>query len=106
MSSKILQTIYGKIGVLCRTLGVVRMGHRYAGAVWKCLSIYDTFGEDSYQGYLFKLIVRMSQDDSLTETEHAVLEMLKGLKKTADIATKKDVRSVILDCSAKLYDEQ
>lgn len=82
------------------------MGHRYAGAVWKCLSIYDTFGEDSYKGYLFKLIVRMSQDDSLTETERAVLEMLKGLKKVDDIATKKDVRSVILDCSAKLYDER
>lgn len=81
------------------------MGHRYAGAVWKCLSIYDTFGEDSYKGYLFKLIVRMSQEPNLTEAERSVLEMLKGLKQTQDIATKKDVRSVILDCSAKLYDE-
>ena len=73
------------------------MGHRYAGAVWKCLSIYDTFGEDSYKGYLFKLIVRMSQEPNLTEAERSVLEMLKGLKQTQDIATKKDVRSVILD---------
>ena len=81
------------------------MSHRYAGAVWKCLSIYDTFGEDSYKGYLFKLIVRMSQEQDLTEAERSVLEMLKGLKQTQDIATKKDVRSVILDCSAKLYDE-
>ena len=81
------------------------MSHRYAGAVWKCLSIYDTFGEDSYKGYLFKLIVRMSQEPNLTEAERSVLEMLKGLKQTQDIATKKDVRSVILDCSAKLYDE-
>ena len=81
------------------------MGHRYAGAVGKCLSIYDTFGEDSYKGYLFKLIVRMSQEPNLTEAERSVLEMLKGLKQTQDIATKKDVRSVILDCSAKLYDE-
>lgn len=81
------------------------MSHRYAGAVWKCLSIYDTFGEDSYKGYLFKLIVRMSQEPNLTEAEKSVLEMLKGLKQTQDIATKKDVRSVILDCSAKLYDE-
>lgn len=76
---------------------------RYAGAVWKCLSIYDTFGEDSYKGYLFKLIVRMSNEDNLTDTEKHVLEMLKGLKKTEDLATKKDIRSVILDCSAKLY---
>ena len=45
------------------------MGHKYAGAVWKCLSIYDTFGEESYKGYLFKLIVRMSQDDTLTDVE-------------------------------------
>lgn len=81
------------------------MGHKYAGAVWKCLSIYDTFGEESYKGYLFKLIVRMSQDDTLTDVEKGVLEMLKGLKRTGDIATKKDIRSVILDCSAKLYDE-
>jgi hypothetical protein len=81
------------------------MGHKYAGAVWKCLSIYDTFGEESYKGYLFKLIVRMSQDDTLTDVEKGVLEMLKGLKRTSDIATKKDIRSVILDCSAKLYDE-
>ena len=81
------------------------MAHRYAGAVWKCLSIYDTFGEDSYKGYLFKLIVRMSQETDLTDAEKSVLEMLKGLKQTEDIATKKDVRSVILDCSAKLYDE-
>ena len=82
------------------------MTHRYAGAVWKCLSIYDTFGEDSYKGYLFKLIVRMSQENDLTEAEKSVLEMLKGLKQTQDIATKKDVRSVILDCSAKLYGEK
>ena len=81
------------------------MGHKYAGAVWKCLSIYDTFGEESYKGYLFKLIVRMSQDDTLTDVEKGVLEMLKGLKQTSDIATKKDIRSVILDCSAKLYDD-
>ena len=81
------------------------MGHKYAGAVWNCLSIYDTFGEESYKGYLFKLIVRMSQDDTLTDVEKGVLEMLKGLKQTSDIATKKDIRSVILDCSAKLYDE-
>ena len=25
------------------------MSSKYAGAVWKCLSIYDTFGEDSYK---------------------------------------------------------
>ena len=47
----------------------------------------------------------MSQDDTLTDVEKGVLEMLKGLKQTSDIATKKDIRSVILDCSAKLYDE-
>ena len=82
------------------------MAHRYAGAVWKCLSIYDTFGEDSYKGYLFKLIVRMSQETDLTDAEQSVLEMLKGLKQTEDIATKKDVRSVILDCSAMLYNEE
>ena len=79
--------------------------HRYAGRVWKCLSIYDNFGEDSYRGYLFKLIVRMSQEDDLSEREESVLEMLKGLKKNEDQATKKDIRSVILDCSARLYDE-
>ena len=47
----------------------------------------------------------MSQETDLTDAEKSVLEMLKGLKQTEDIATKKDVRSVILDCSAKLYDE-
>lgn len=80
--------------------------HRYAGSVWKCLSIYDNFGEDSYRGYLFKLIVRMSQEEDLSECERSVLEMLKGLKKNEDLATKKDIRSVILDCSAKLYNEE
>lgn len=79
--------------------------HRYAGRVWKCLSIYDNFGEDSYRGYLFKLIVRMSQEEDLSECEESVLEMLKGLKKNEDLATKKDIRSIILDCSARLYDE-
>lgn len=78
---------------------------RYAGAVWKCLSIYDTFGEDSYRRYLFKLIVRMSHEEDLSNTEKSVLDMLKGLKKAEDIATKKDIRSVILDCSAQLYAE-
>ena len=48
--------------------------NRYGGAVWKCLSIYDTFGEDSYKGYLFKLIVRMSNEEDLTETEQDVLK--------------------------------
>ena len=81
-------------------------GRRYAGRVWKCLSIYDNFGEDSYRGYLFKLIVRMSQEEDLSECEKSVLEMLKGLKKNEDLATKKDIRSVILDCSARLYDEE
>ena len=81
------------------------MSNRYAGAVWNCLSIYDTFGEDSYKGYLFKLIARMSQENDLSDVEQSVLTMLKGLKQTEDIATKKDIRSVILDCSAKLYEE-
>lgn len=79
------------------------MSSKYAGAVWKCLSIYDTFGEDSYKGYLFKLIARMSQENNLDDVEKSVLTMLKGLKQTEDIATHKDIRSVILDCSAKLY---
>lgn len=79
---------------------------RYAGAVWRCLSIYDTFGVDSYQGYLFKLIVRMSKENDLTQTEQRVLDMLKGLKCVGDIATQKDIRSVILDCSAMLYNEE
>ena len=82
------------------------MAHRYAGAVWKCLSIYDTFGEESYKGYLFKLIVRMSQEDDLSDAEQSVLTMLKGLKQAEDIATHKDIRSVILDCSAKLYNDK
>ena len=80
--------------------------HRYAGAVWRCLSIYDTFGVDSYKGYLFKLIVRMSQEEDLSEAEQKVLGTLKGLKLVEDIATKKDVRSVILDCSALLYNDE
>lgn len=80
--------------------------HRYAGAVWRCLSIYDTFGVDSYKGYLFKLIVRMSQEEDLSEAEQKVLGTLKGLKRVEDIATKKDVRSVILDCSALLYNDE
>ena len=59
----------------------------------------------SYKGYLFKLIARMSQENDLSDVEQSVLTMLKGLKQTEDIATKKDIRSVILDCSAKLYEE-
>ena len=81
------------------------MQHRYAGAVWKCIYIYDTFGVESYHGYLFNLICKMSQEDDLTEDEIYVLEMLKGLKQNEDIATKKDIRSVILGCSARLYRE-
>ena len=79
--------------------------HRYAGAVWKCLSIYDNFGTESYDRYLFKLIVRMSNEDDLTKIEKEVLDILKGLKKASDVATQKDIRSVILDCSAMLYNE-
>jgi hypothetical protein len=81
------------------------MEHRYAGAVWKCLSIYDTYGKDSYNRYLFKLIVRMSKEVNLTQTELKVLDTLRGLKRSTDIATKQDIRSVILDCSALLYNE-
>ena len=81
------------------------MTQRYAGRVWKCLSIYDNFGEDSYRGYLFKLISRMSQEEDLSDVEKSVLQMLIGLKKNEELATKKDIRSVILDCSAKLYNE-
>lgn len=81
------------------------MTQRYAGRVWKCLSIYDNFGEDSYRGYLFKLIIRMSQEEDLSDVEKSVLQMLIGLKKNEELATKKDIRSVILDCSAKLYNE-
>ena len=81
------------------------MSNRYGGAVWKCLSIYDTYGADSYNGYLFKLIVRMSKENDLSDTEKSVLDMLKGLKQTKDIATKDDIRSVILDCSAMLSGE-
>lgn len=81
------------------------MTQRYAGRVWKCLSIYDNFGEDSYRGYLFKLIIRMSQEEDLSDVEKSVLQMLIGLKKNEELATKKDIRSVILDCSARLYNE-
>ena len=78
---------------------------KYGGAVWRCLDIYDTFGEESYRKYLFKLILDMSKDDDLTEKEQVVLDTLKALKKEEELATKKDIRSVILRCSAKLYDE-
>jgi len=81
------------------------MKHRYAGSVWKCLLIYDKFGYESYDRYLFKLIVRMSQATDLTMNEKKVLELLRGLKCASDVATQQDVRSVILDCSAMLYDE-
>lgn len=82
------------------------MGKRkYGGAVWRCLDIYDTFGVESYRKYLFKLILDMSQDGELTEAEQSVLDTLKALKKEEELATKQDIRSVILRCSAKLYDE-
>ena len=81
------------------------MGKRkYGGSVWRCLDIYDTFGEDSYRKYLFKLILDMSKDETLTDDEQEVLDTLKVLKKEEELATKKDIRSVILRCSAKLYD--
>ena len=78
---------------------------KYGGAVWRCLDIYDRFGEESYRKYLFKLILDMSKDDELTDKEQAVLDTLKVLKKEEELATKKDIRSVILRCSARLYDE-
>ena len=53
------------------------MKHRYAGSVWKCLLIYDKFGYESYDRYLFKLIVRMSQATDLTMNEKKVLELLQ-----------------------------
>lgn len=77
--------------------------NRYASQVWKCLPIYDTYGEKSYERYLFKVIARMAQDTGLTIDEQNVLEMLKGLREVNSLATKDEIRSVILDCSQILY---
>ena len=77
--------------------------NRYASQVWKCLPIYDTYGKKSYERYLFKVIVRMAQDADLTIDEQNVLEMLKGLREVNSLATKDEIRSVILDCSQILY---
>ena len=70
-----------------------------------CLPIFDNYGRESYQKYLFKTILRMAKDDSLTDIESEVLDTLKGLRELSNVATKAEIRSVILDCSEiiKLY---
>lgn len=45
----------------------------------------------------------MAQDADLTIDEQNVLEMLKGLREVNSLATKDEIRSVILDCSQILY---
>lgn len=45
----------------------------------------------------------MAQDTDLTIDEQNVLEMLKGLREVNSLATKDEIRSVILDCSQILY---
>lgn len=45
----------------------------------------------------------MAKDDSLTDAESEVLDTLKGLRELSSVATKDEIRSVILDCSEILY---
>lgn len=79
------------------------MYSKYGSQVWKCLPIFDNYGRESYQKYLFKTILRMAKDDSLTDAESEVLDTLKGLRELSSVATKAEIRSVILDCSEILY---
>ena len=45
----------------------------------------------------------MAKDNSLTDIESEVLDTLKGLRELSNVATKAEIRSVILDCSEILY---
>ena len=62
--------------------------------------------QNEYNAYLFNLIVELSGEDKLSEKESYVLKKLKGLKEVSKMATLKEKRAIILECSSLLYKDE
>lgn len=77
----------------------------YAPKVWKLLPILEN-NQNDYESYLFNLIVELSGEDKLSDKESYVLKKLKGLKEVSKIATSKEKRAIILECSSLLYKDE
>nr|DAQ17008.1 MAG TPA: hypothetical protein [Caudoviricetes sp.] len=77
----------------------------YAPKVWKLLPILEN-SQNGYNAYLFNLIVELSGEDKLSEKESYVLKKLKGLKEVSKMATLKEKRAIILECSSLLYKDE
>mgnify|MGYP004550005769 CR=1 FL=1 len=77
----------------------------YAPKVWKLLPILEN-NQNDYESYLFNLIVELSGEDRLSDRESYVLKKLKGLKEVSKIATLKEKRAIILECSSLLYKDE
>lgn len=77
----------------------------YAPKVWKLLPILEN-NQNDYESYLFNLIVELSGEDKLSDRESYVLKKLKGLKEVSKIATSKEKRAIILECSSLLYKDE
>ena len=77
----------------------------YAPKVWKLLPILEN-NQNDYESYLFNLIVELSGENKLSDKESYVLKKLKGLKEVSKIATSKEKRAIILECSSLLYKDE
>lgn len=78
-----------------------RTTNKYIDQIWKCLPIYEDFGQASYEIYLAKTIGRMRADD-LTGVERDVLKELESLYTMGDILTHDILKSTILSCANAL----
>lgn len=77
------------------------MKNKHIDQIWKCLPIYEKYGQESYEIYLAKTIGRM-RAENLNDLEREVLGDLEALYKMNDMLTKPTLRSIILSCTNKL----
>jgi len=75
--------------------------NRFIDQIWKCLPIYEDFGQKSYEIYLAKTIGRL-RASNLEPKEREVLKELESLYQMGDILTHDALKSIILSCTNAL----
>lgn len=75
--------------------------NKYIDQIWKCLPVYEQYGQKSYEIYLSKTIGRMRLEE-LNDIEVQVLKELEALYNIGDILNHDTLKSMILSCTNML----
>jgi uncharacterized protein YjfI (DUF2170 family) len=79
--------------------------NKYIDQIWKCLPIYEQYGQESYEIYLSKTIGRMRLEP-LDDVELQVLKELEALYTIGDILNHSTLKSIVLSCTNMLDNDK